>query len=77
MGEFICCCLCCCYFCITAVLCAAGQPLESCLTLRPGHKTVTVKAVPQQLHFHSHSEHLLGGEGCCTIQRVVTDIAYC
>uniref|UniRef100_A0A383VPS2 Carbonic anhydrase n=1 Tax=Tetradesmus obliquus TaxID=3088 RepID=A0A383VPS2_TETOB len=39
----------------------AGQPLESCLTLRPGHKTATVKAVPQQLHFHTHSEHLLGG----------------
>ncbi|WIA20305.1 hypothetical protein OEZ85_006137 [Tetradesmus obliquus] len=39
----------------------AGQPLESCLTLRPGHKTATVKAVPQQLHFHTHSEHLRGG----------------
>jgi hypothetical protein len=41
---------------------AAGQPVESSLGLRPGHKTVTVKAVPQQLHFHTHSEHLLGGE---------------
>lgn len=40
---------------------AAGRAVESSLNLRPGHKTVTVQAVPRQLHFHTHSEHLLGG----------------
>ncbi|KAF6251162.1 alpha carbonic anhydrase [Scenedesmus sp. NREL 46B-D3] len=39
----------------------AGRAVESSLNLRPGHKTVTVQAVPRQLHFHTHSEHLLGG----------------
>eukprot|EP00882_Tetradesmus_deserticola_P012939 GHRQ01013715.1.p1 GENE.GHRQ01013715.1~~GHRQ01013715.1.p1 ORF type:complete len:210 (+),score=68.54 GHRQ01013715.1:255-884(+) len=42
----------------------AGQALGSSLQLRAGHKTATVQAVPQQLHFHTHSEHLLGGERC-------------
>lgn len=48
-----------------ALLCvpaADGQPAVSAAEIRSGDTVQQVAAVPQQFHFHAHSEHLLQGE---------------
>jgi hypothetical protein len=41
---------------------ADGQVVTSATELHAGDKVQQVVAVPQQVHFHVHSEHLLQGE---------------
>lgn len=53
---FVCACL------VVSVDHADGQPVASAVQLGSGDKVQQVVAVPQQFHFHAHSEHLLHGK---------------
>jgi hypothetical protein len=48
----------CCFF----YYLADGQPVASAVQLSSGDKVQQVVALPKQVHFHAHSEHLISGE---------------